>query len=332
MFRLTAAASFILIAGVFSARDAAASSTLLYLEAQGVAGYSTAHEGFQFYSDHQGDPMQKPSLGFDFVQRISGDEGDRGAFYLQARAAYDEEEKYKTEPQIYNAYLNLKTGPFDLWTGHNRPAFSMGAYYDNHAEIIPSPVMRGYSYDRDWGAGISKDTDWGSAKFSATTGSGMGIYFEGNYFLAGRISMGVPEQDNYTIAVSAGGGELLETMGYDLMMDEPMKTMMAAADFALFMDSLEFRGETIIRRIHNMNSGILSIRAGINFLEENRLKLEAQPMILFQENSSSRQYEVSAGMTFRADSEWTFRGLYHYTHETRDHRGVAQIYYYMKVI
>ncbi len=60
-----------------------ASDQLLYFEAQGIAGYSTAIKKTVFYSMNPDAEMQKPSLGFDYLKRFSGESGDVATFALQ---------------------------------------------------------------------------------------------------------------------------------------------------------------------------------------------------------------------------------------------------------
>ncbi|MDO9264887.1 MAG: hypothetical protein Q7U02_13045, partial [Desulfosalsimonadaceae bacterium] len=110
------------LAGVFfMAGSALAADYLLYLEAQGVAGYSSQTDDVGYYSHMPEETMQKPSLGFDFLKRFSGESGDFGAAALQFRLAYDDFDT-DLQPQVYNAYFKYKAGWSDLWVGHNRPA------------------------------------------------------------------------------------------------------------------------------------------------------------------------------------------------------------------
>ena len=53
-----------------------AGSRLLYFEAEGVGGYSSEKDGVIYYSVDKADVMQKPSIGFDYVERLSGETGD----------------------------------------------------------------------------------------------------------------------------------------------------------------------------------------------------------------------------------------------------------------
>jgi len=43
-----------------------------------------------------------------------------------------------------------------------------------------------------------RDFSWGDASASVTTGTGMPIYFKGNYMTAARVSYGVQSRDNLT--------------------------------------------------------------------------------------------------------------------------------------
>ena len=52
---------------------AAAGENLLYLEGQAVGGYSSSERKVVFHSMSAGEPMQKTSLGFDFLGKFSSD-------------------------------------------------------------------------------------------------------------------------------------------------------------------------------------------------------------------------------------------------------------------
>ena len=64
-----------------------AADHLLYFEAQGIAGYSSELNKAIFYSQNPDAEMQKPSLGFDYIKRFSGESGDVATFALQGRLA-----------------------------------------------------------------------------------------------------------------------------------------------------------------------------------------------------------------------------------------------------
>ena len=167
------------------------------------------------------DVMQKPSLGFDLVKRFSGKTRDIGVLAVQARLAYDQEGEHKLEPQLYNAYFRLKTKSAGVWIGHNRPALGLSSVLDSHALLLPAPAMLGFGFDRDWGLGLERDFGWGGAAASLTAGSGMPLYFKGNFLPAARVSKGVPARDNYSVGLSLARGNVLETMGYTLVGTSP---------------------------------------------------------------------------------------------------------------
>jgi len=157
--RINRIAAAVLIAGAI-AGGLRAQTTLLFLELQGVGAYSTASRDVELFSLMPDDVMQKPSLGFDLVQRVSGRSRDIGVLAIQARLAYDQKGEHKLEPQLYNAYFRLKTKPANIWAGHNRPALGISSVLDGHSLLLPAPAMLGYGFDRDWGLGVERDFDW----------------------------------------------------------------------------------------------------------------------------------------------------------------------------
>ncbi|MGA2587691.1 MAG: hypothetical protein ABSF88_11805 [Candidatus Aminicenantales bacterium] len=309
-----------------SAPHLSAQSYLFYLEAQGIAGYSSAAKKAVFYSMNLMETMQKPGLGFDYVQRFSGDAGDIAVLAVQGRLAVNAEGDKTFEPQLYNAYLKFKTRAGDIWIGHNRPKFGLSSYFDSHAQLLQPLAMNGFGFDRDWGVGIERDTTWGNAGLSLTTGSGMPLYFKGNYFLAARVSKGILNRENYNIGLSAGYGKLLDVMGYHLMSDVPMESALAALDAAWLWNNVENRIELIGGKKGGQGAYALFWRSGLNLLEEGRLKLEVQPVVFRTMGTTKVQF--SAGATYLAHPDWTFRAMYMYDREMKDSRIIFQVYYY----
>jgi hypothetical protein len=315
---------FLLFAG---ADLAAAKSYLFYLEAQGVAGYSTEQEKPIYYSMSQEDVMQKPGLGFDYLQRLSGETGDYGALAIQARLAFNATGEQAVQPQLYNAYFKYKARVADLWVGHNRPALGISSYLDSHALLLPTFGMLGFAgYDRDWGVGSYRDFSWGNLALSATTASGFPIYFKGNYMLAGRISRGVLAQDNYNFGVSAAYGKNLETVGYELIDPQPTEMSLVGADLAYLWNRLENRFDLFAGRKLGHAAYALMWRIGVNFLEEDRLKIEVQPV--YWEIGNDWNYQLYAGITFKATSDLTPRVMYVYDRQSNDQRVLLQLYWY----
>jgi len=308
--------------------SAIAADYLLYLEAQGIAGYESKADDVVYYSHMPEEAMQKPSLGFDFLKRFSGESGDFGAFALQFRLAYDDLDN-DLQPQVYNAYFKYKAGWSDLWAGHNRPALGLSSYFDTHALLLPTLPINGFGFDRDWGAGSYKEFDWGNLSLSVTTGSGMPVRFEGNYLAAARVSRGFLTQDNYNAGLSVSYGETLAVMGYEVMDDEPKETALGGVDASYLWDLFEIRGEVLTGEIRDESATAVFLRGGVNLLEEGRLKLEAQPVYL--RTGGRDNYQLAGGLSYQLTGDIAVRTMYQYDDDTADHRVVLQVYLYRRI-
>ncbi len=309
---------------------ALASSRLLYFEAQGVAGYSATEDGIIFHSESSEDVMQKSSVGFDFIQRLSGETGDFGMIAVQGRLAYDPDAEDELEPQLYNAYYKHKAVWADVWAGHNRPALGLSSVLDTHALLLPTITMDGFGFDRDWGIGASRDLAWGNLSASVTTGSGMPLRFEGNYLASARISNGFLNQDNYSLGFSLAHGETLHTMGYEVMHDEPLELSLAGLDCSYFFDNYEARFEAMGGTLMDQDAYALFARFGVNLLNEGRLKLEIQPE--YSKIGDADGFQFAAGPTYQLTDELTLRAMYQHDELADENRAVVQIYYYSKIL
>lgn len=331
MYRIIVSIALILLV---SASPAFAKSYLLFLEAQGVGGYSEENDEAIYYSMNPVDVMQKPSVGFDYLQRFSSETGDWGSFALQMRLAYNEayratgEEEFQV--QIYNAFFKYKAGFADVWVGHNRIAFGLASYLDSHALLLQPLAMYGYGYDRDWGVGMTRDFEWGNLSLSYSTGSGMPLEFDGNYLISGRASYGVLSRDNYNIGVSSTYGKPIDTIGYEKIMPDPMRTFLYGADFTYFWNNIENRFEAVAGEKMEEDTYAFLWRIGVNFLEEDRLKLEFQPV--YRNFEGDWNYELNGGITYKLSSDIALRGVYTYDAEMNDNRVVFQIYWYYKLL
>jgi len=322
--------AFALLAlGAVSAGALRAQSSLFFLELQAVGSYSTASDAFGLFSLMPEDVMQKPSVGFDLVQRFSGPNRDIGVLAVQARLAYDQEGDHKLEPQLYNAYFRLKTSFANVWIGHNRPALGLSAALDSHALLLPAPAMLGFGFDRDWGVGMEKDLSWGGLAASLTAASGMPLYLKGNYLAAARVFKGVLARDNYSLGLSLGHGRLLETMGYALISAEPFGWDSVGFDVSHVWRNLENRAEVLIGRADGAGTFLAFWRAGLGFLDEGRLKAEAQPVVTRQ--AGAWHYSLGAGLTYLANADLAGRFMVYYDRERRDARFVFQLYYYKRL-
>jgi hypothetical protein len=343
--------ALIALAILAMANAAWADSHLLYAEAQLVAGYSFDGRPFRWYSMDQMDVMQKPSLGFDLAQRLSTETGDWGMFAVQARLAYDQTHNGNVEPQLYNAYLKVKPAFGDVWIGHNKPAFGLASYLDNHGTILQPLSFYGMSVDRDWGVGYYRDFSWGNAAVSATMGSGMPLMFRGNRLFATRIGIGDLNQNNFTIGLSASHGKVLGTMGYhggDII--PPAENHLYGADASFNWDRFENRIEMTAQRYFFPDNGgdirlwHMLYRLTANVLSENRLKLEAQvygyiekrTAVLYFYNGKQRAYGIhinypSFGCSYALTSDLTIRGYIPLWVNMDDTQAIVQVYWYHKI-
>lgn len=326
---------FVLVTCLFlSPGPAGAKSYLLYLEGQGIAGYSTKRDQPVYYSMDPLEVMQKPSVGIDYVQRFSGEAGDWGVLAIQARLAYNEDHEelglHEFEGQLYNVFFKYKAGFADVWLGHNRISFGLASYLDSHGLLLQPLSMFGYGYDRDWGVGAARDFDWGTASLSYSTGSGMPLEFEGNYLLAARVSNGVLSRDTYTLGFSLAYGKPLETIGYEVIAPDPTKAFLAGFDFTCFWNNIENRFEAAVGEKLGENTVAFLWRIGFNLLGEERLKLEAQPV--YTKLGDDWNYEISGCLSYKLTADVTLRGLYTYENEMSDNRIIFQVYWSWKAL
>lgn len=324
------AAAGLLFAAALIAEPVRAATGLFYFELQGVAGYSTAAKKTIAYSMNRMEAMQKPGLGFDLVRRFSGKAGDRAVVAVQGRLVWNadagESGLKRFEPQLYNAYLLFKLDFADLWVGHNKPRFGLSSVIDNHAALLQPLAMSGYGFDRDWGVGLEHDTAKGSAGLSLTTGSGMALRFKRSFFAAGRLECGVLERDNMSRGISVGWGKVQDVMGTRLMSDRTIDLILASLDLSWVRNNWENRLEILGGGYDGKGALILFWRSGLGFLEENRLKLEAQPVVRL--TGGELNADLGLGTTYILATDWTLRTMAVYDTAAKDFRFVLQLYLY----
>ena len=303
-----------------------ADSSLLFLETQMVSGYSWKNSKMIFYSQDPQDVMQKPSIGFDYLRKLSSGTGDWGTFAMQARLAYSQDDAAKIQPQLYNAYLKYKVDFSDIWVGHNRPALGLSSYFDSHGLLMPTLSMMGFGFDRDWGAGFYKESEKGSVAATLTTGSGMPFIERGNYLASLRQSKGILAVDNYNFGISIAYGKVMDTMGYELMSPDPKETLMFGMDYTNLFESFENRVDIMVGSDDKKPKGALLYRWGMNLLEENRLKIELQPVYVYANNTGDIRLDL--GASFAINSSLSFRAMYENTTATGGQKIVFQLYSY----
>ncbi len=291
--------------------------------------YSSAARGLQPFSLMAEDVMQKPSAGFDLVHKLSGRTRDYGTVAVQARLAYDEHRPARVEFQLYNAYLKVKAGFADIWIGHNRPAWGLSTVVDSHGLLLPTLAMMGFGFDRDWGFGLNKDYAWGDAALAVTAGSGMPLLLKGNVLLSGRVSRGDLLRENVSFGLSAAVGRVLETMGYDLLEDEPVDLGSLAFDVSYFWRNMESRADVMVGRKAGRNFLALFGRLGLVALEEGRLRLDLQPVLV--NIASDWKTWLGAGVSYQASRDVALRTMVWRDVHRNDTRLVFQVYYYRNI-
>ncbi len=304
------------------ATAAFSSQSLLYLETQGVVGSSGSK--LVYYSQNTQDAMQQNSLGFDYLQKLSGSGSDFGTLALQGRVSYLPE---KLSTQLYNAYLKLKSTYGDIWIGHDKPAMGLSSWVDNHAWLLPVLAMKGFGYDRDWGVGLSQQREDGEDRYALTTGSGMSLVANGNYLLSAHKSWGVLSKDNASLGISAAYGKVYEAMGYEFMMDKPVEQYLLGIDHSYNWDNNEWLGEVYWGQKDAQLAYALFGRLSTNLWEENRLKVELQGIL--GESFGQQLHETSVGLTYLLTPEWTTRALYQI--DSTEPKFVLQCYYYTRL-
>ena len=317
-------ALFVLIPVAFIASVASAADSLLYFEAQGIAGYSSMDDEAVYHSGHKHDTMQKNGIGIDYIRKFSGEYGDWGTGALQMRLVWNDADN-EPQLQVYNAWFKLKTAPADFWIGHNRVPFGLAAYLDTHADLIQPLSMSGFGFDRDWGAGVSRDFADGDFSAAVTLGSGMGLKTNGNWVTSSRVSYGVLPRDNYNIGVSFMGGKTLTAMGYEVMDAEPVDTLRVGVDFAWNHSRVEHKAEFCLGQMNDMAARAILYRVGVNFMEENRLKFEGQYVRTKMDGMNDGGLDF--GAAYKINSNLTARAMYKWDWETRDKSVVFQLYY-----
>ena len=162
----------LVLLSLLGAAEAGAQSHLLFLELQGVAGYSTARKRTIFYSLSREDVMQKPGLGLRLCSQgfrqgpgTSGPSPSRPDWPMTRRG------RQGPIPALQRLLDTRQVLPTS-GRGTAAPAFGLSSILDSHALLLPTLAMTGYGFDRDWGVGLSKDLAWGNAAASLTAGSG----------------------------------------------------------------------------------------------------------------------------------------------------------------
>jgi hypothetical protein len=289
-----------------------AKSDLLFVEMQGIVGY---HNKPVFHSYDESMPMQKSSLGIDYIRKFSSDR-ELGTVALQLRLAYDGD----LEWQLYNAYFKFKTkNSLNIWVGHKNLSFGLSSYLDTHSDILATLPMYGIGLDKDTAIGLSKDLPKGDFALTFSSGSEK-LGKSGGGLISGRISYGILNYDGHNLGISILRGKIK----YQHMMDK-MSVFLGGIDFAYDYTYFEHRLQLFAGKEDRGLWGIF-YRLSAKLLDEGRLRLDGQ---VFYRKSRESFYELAFGPSYRLNSYFDVKFAYAY--QQNDQRSVFQLYYYFPV-
>ena len=301
-------------------------SRILFGEAQMVGSWESVSNEIRPYSMHPHEAMQRPSVGFDLLQRFGSQDRDWGYLAIQARLTWDDHRSSHLEAQLYNAYLNFKGPFFDTWVGHNKPALGLSSTLDNHAVLLMDNTMSGLVLDRDWGVGLNLDRQTPELKLSFTTGSGLSLYQDESWLLAGRMALGRFNQDNISLGASLATGNVFKTMGYNIMHNKvPHELLLGGVDFSKRIMEWELRSEALYGSFHNDLAYTSLARLTWYPLTEDRMGISLQGQ--FQEIKASAVQNYSAGVDYRITPDLSIRTVYNLQQPTDSHVVALQLYY-----
>jgi len=283
--------------------SADAAQSLLYYEAQAVASRASDDAAIHLYSSMPGHSMQKPAIGFDYTMRLSSAGGDWGVLAVQPRVAYGGGD---IEFQLYNAFLKLKFSSFDIWAGHGKPSFGLSYSLDSHGELLQPLSMEGFGFDRDWGLGAYKSAGWGDIGICVTSGTGMPLFLDGNYFASARASYKILERDNISYGLSLGGGSIPEIEGYMQTGPGLHGILLSGADLSAVYNNYTFRLDSALGVYDADMAYALMLRVGASFLEDNNLRFDIQPQAV-NKGAHSSVFGLYAGLSYSLTSYLSFR-------------------------
>ena len=157
-------------------------------------------------------------------------------------------------------------------------------------------------------------------------GSSAGTETVGSYFLAGRISKNILDQDNFSAGFSAAVGRVFDVVGYQTISETPMPIFMAGADLSWRWNNWEHNFEVMAGRRDEQGAVAVFWRTSVGLLDESRLKLEVQPV--FSSMQGSAQFQFALGATYLAHPDWTLRTMVAYETKLKDLRILFQVYFY----
>ena len=314
----------------FLACRAYAADSILSIEAQMVAGYSTLQDKIIYYSIDPYHAEQKPSIGLNLSQRYKNSTGDWGGISFQGRFAHDDTNDSSTESQIFDAYFDYKFWFADMWAGHHRPAYGLNTILDTHSALLQTLTAEGIGFERDWGAGFYSTYGEGDINITFTTGSGYMIYYAGNYLINTRLSYGILDKDNYTVGLSFANGQIFDMIDYHRLNSNLYPTNSAGMDLSWNLNRFEFKFEASIGTMGDYDINGTLLRVGYNLIPKNKLKLEVQP-VLSRTIDEGPTYKFYGGISYALTDYLALRAMYEYNNFTTDRMVITQVYFNRRV-
>ena len=314
----------------FAAGCTYASDTILSLESQMVAGYSSLQDKTIYYSIDPNHAEQKPSIGLNLTKRYTNSAGDWGGVSFQGRVAQDDANDNHIETQIFDAYFGYKFWFADMWLGHNKPAYGLNSILDTHSALIQTLTADGTGFERDWGMGFYSTYGEGDINITFTSGSGYMIYYSGNYMINTRLSYGILDKDNYTVGLSFRNGQIYDMIDYHRLNDNLYSTTSGGMDFSWNVKRFEFKFEASIGTMGTSDINGTLLRIGYNLIPKNKLKLEVQP-VLSRTIDQGPAYKMYCGISYALTNYLAIRAMYEYNNFTNDHMSIGQVYFNRRI-
>jgi len=153
---------------------------------------------------------------------------------------------------------------------------------------------------------------------------------DGNYLADARFSLGVLERDNFSAGLSLSKGSVLDIMGYRRMSGALIRQELAGLDASFNWLNYEFKAEAVGGDKDGLFTSGFLFRASVNLLEENKLKLEVQPVFLANQGQAS-DLKLYTGVTWVVTDDLTFRVMDVYDTQGNFNNIVGQIYLYRRL-
>lgn len=309
---------------------------------------------FQGFSNEKGlfgrDNDSSKSIGIENFRKFSGDYGDWLTTDIQLRLAYNSDniisdktigtgdpEKDSIDIEAHNAYGRFKLlyGKADIWVGHYEPAFGQEPQMDTYSTHLQTIAMKNIGFKMDWGAGVrGVFTGW-DYHLTSTLGSGMGIYFKGNYLLAGRLGFGETALTDYNLGLSALYGNVVNTSaGRRLVSEDLTVKKRIGVDAAYLYRSFDIKGEVDYGTDSDKNIMGTWLRVSYILPEYQKLHVEVQQENWVYNLSENEGYDstITTGLSYKLNGAIHLRLYYardlHLNSGSLDNRIMVQYYYY----